>query len=50
MRLFLRTVLVHQAFPFELKEPDAERRAALEEPGAMMASRLQRAPFCRPVS
>lgn len=39
VRLFLRRVVVEQAFPLELKVPNAETRAAMEESRAMMASR-----------
>jgi DNA-damage-inducible protein J len=39
MRLFLHRVVVEQAFPLELKVPNAETRAAMEGSRAMMASR-----------
>ena len=39
VRLFLRRVVIDQAFPLELKVPNAETRAAMEESRAMMASR-----------
>jgi DNA-damage-inducible protein J len=39
VRLFLRRVVVDQAFPLELKVPNAQTRAAMEESRAMMASR-----------
>ncbi len=39
VRLFLRRVVVDQAFPLELKVPNAETQAAMEESRAMMASR-----------
>ena len=42
VRLFLRRVVVEQAFPLELKVPNAETRAAMEESRAMMASRRPR--------
>ncbi len=42
VRLFLRRVIVDQAFPLELKVPNAETRAAMEESRAMMASRRTR--------
>jgi DNA-damage-inducible protein J len=42
VRLFLRRVVVDQAFPLELKVPNAETRAAMEESRAMMASRRTR--------
>jgi len=42
VRLFLRRVVVEQAFPLELKVPNAETRAAMEESRAMMAARCAR--------
>lgn len=39
VRLFWRRVVVDQAFPLELKVPNAETQAAMEESRAMMASR-----------
>lgn len=42
VRLFLRRVVVEQAFPLELKVPNAETRAAMEESRAMMAKRRAR--------
>ncbi len=42
VRLFLRRVVVDQAFPLELKVPNAETRAAMLESRAMMASRKAR--------
>ena len=39
VRLFLRRVVVDQAFPLELKVPNAETQAAMEESRAMMARR-----------
>lgn len=42
VRLFLRRVVVDQAFPLELKVPNAETRAAMEESRVMMASRRVR--------
>jgi DNA-damage-inducible protein J len=42
VRLFLRRVVNEQAFPLELKVPNAETRAAMEESRAMMAARKQR--------
>ena len=42
VRLFLRRVVVDQAFPLELKVPNAETRAAMEESRAMMAARRPR--------
>ena len=44
VRLFLRRVVVEQAFPLELKVPNAETRAAMEESRAIMAA--HRARFC----
>lgn len=42
VRLFLRRVVTEQAFPLELKIPNAETRAAMEESRAMMAARRAR--------
>jgi len=42
VRLFLRRVVVDQTFPLELKVPNAETRAAMEESRAMMAARRAR--------
>ena len=42
VRLFLRRVVIDQAFPLELKVPNAETRAAMEESRAMMAARRAR--------
>ena len=39
VRLFLRRVVVDQAFPLELKVPNAETQAAMNESRAMMVSR-----------
>ena len=39
VRLFLRRVMVDQAFPLELKVPNAETQAAMNEFRTMMASR-----------
>ena len=39
VRLFLRRVVVDQAFPLELKVPNADTQAAMAESRAMMASR-----------
>jgi DNA-damage-inducible protein J len=39
VRLFLRRVVVDQAFPLELKVPNAETQAAMAESRAMMAGR-----------
>ena len=39
VRLFLRRVVVDQAFPLELKVPNAQTQAAMEESRAMMACR-----------
>ena len=38
VRLFLHRVVAEQAFPLELKVPNAQTRAAIEESRAMMAS------------
>ncbi len=42
VRLFLRRVVIDQAFPLELKVPNAQTRAAMEESRAMMATRRAR--------
>lgn len=42
VRLFLRRMVVDQAFPLELKVPNAETQAAMQEPRAMMACRKAR--------
>ena len=42
VRLFLRRVVVEQAFPLELTVPNAETLAAMEESRAMMAKRRAR--------
>ena len=42
VRLLLHRVVIDQAFPLELKVPNAETRAAMEESRAMMASRRER--------
>ena len=42
VRLFLRRVVVEQAFPLELKVPNAETRAAMEESRAIMAAHRAR--------
>lgn len=42
VRLFLHRVVAEQAFPLELKVPNAETRAAMEESRAMMAARKSR--------
>ena len=42
VRLFLRRVVIDQAFPLELKVPNAETLAAMEESRAMMAQRRAR--------
>lgn len=38
VRLFLRRVVIDQAFPLELKVPNAQTRAAMDESHAMMAN------------
>ena len=42
VRLFLRRVVIEQAFPLELKVPNAQTLAAMDESRAMMASRRAR--------
>lgn len=42
VRLFLRRVVIDQAFPLELKVPNSETQAAMEESRAMMATRRAR--------
>lgn len=42
VRLFLRRVVAEQAFPLELKVPNAQTRAAMEESRRMMAKRKAR--------
>ena len=42
VRLFLRRVVIEQAFPLELKVPNAETLAAMEESRAMMTARRAR--------
>ena len=42
VRLFLRRVVIAQAFPLELKVPNAETLAAMEESRALMAKRRAR--------
>jgi DNA-damage-inducible protein J len=42
VRLFLRRVVVDQAFPLELKVPNAETQAAIAESRMMMAKRKAR--------
>jgi DNA-damage-inducible protein J len=42
VRLFLRRVVIDQAFPLELKVPNAETVAAIEESRAMTAKRRAR--------
>lgn len=42
VRLFLRRVVIDQAFPLELKVPNAETLAAMEESRAMMTKRRAR--------
>ena len=42
VRLFLRRVVIDQAFPLELKVPNAQTLAAMEESRAMMAKRRAR--------
>jgi len=42
VRLFLRRVVIDQAFPLELKVPNAQTRVAMEESRTMMATRRAR--------
>ena len=42
VRLFLRRVVIDQAFPLELKVPNAQTQAAMRESRAMMAARKAR--------
>jgi len=42
VRLFLHRVVIDQAFPLELKVPNAETIAAMEESRTMMAKRRAR--------
>ena len=42
VRLFLRRVVIDQAFPLELKVPNEETLAAMEESRAMIAARRAR--------
>jgi DNA-damage-inducible protein J len=42
VRLFLHRVVAEQAFPLELKVPNAETRAAIAESRAMMKTRRAR--------
>ena len=46
VRLFLRRVVVDQAFPLELKVPNTETLAAMEESRALLA--MGRAGFATP--
>jgi DNA-damage-inducible protein J len=45
VRLFLRRVIADQAFPLELKVPNAETLAAIEKSRAMMSKRRARFAF-----
>lgn len=42
VRLFLKRVVTDQAFPLELKVPNVETRAAMEESRKMMKARVAR--------
>jgi len=42
VRLFLRRVVIDQAFPLELKVPNAQTRVAMQESRAIMATRRAR--------
>ena len=44
VRLFLRRVVIDQAFPLELKVPNAQTMAAMEESRALMAKKTQHPP------
>lgn len=44
VRILLKRVVNDQAFPLELKVPNAETRAAIEESRAMMKARSARYP------
>lgn len=44
VRLFLRRVIADQAFPLELKVPNAETRAAMAEAGRIVKARRARFP------
>ena len=43
VRLFLKRVVVEQAFPFELKVPNAETRAAMSEADQIAIGRFESA-------
>ena len=42
VRLFLRRVVIDQAFPLELKVPNEQTRAAMQESRTLMAARRAR--------
>lgn len=42
VRLFLHRLVIDQAFPLELKVPNAETRAAMQESRAMMTAKRAR--------
>ena len=42
VRLFLRRVVIDQGLPLEMKVPNAETRAAMEESRALLAARRAR--------
>ena len=42
VRLFMHRIVVDQAFPLELKVPNAETRAAMEDTRAILAARRAR--------
>jgi DNA-damage-inducible protein J len=42
VRLFMHRIVVDQAFPLELKVPNAETRAAMEDSRAILAARRAR--------
>jgi DNA-damage-inducible protein J len=41
VRLFLRRVIIDQAFPLELKVPNAETRAAMDQAAEIIRARRQ---------
>jgi DNA-damage-inducible protein J len=45
VRLFLRRVVIDQRLPLEMKVPNAETRAAMEESRALLAARRARFAF-----
>ena len=49
VRLFLRRVVIDQAFPLELKVPNSETRAAMAEAEAMLKDRRNRFSTANPL-